>query len=68
MVFDKFSGNKTDSNIYVATKVIPIITDSNFNEYQNEYVHNSNNIENGQQHMNHDNCPIHGKKNVQTQK
>ena len=65
---DKFSGNhNTDTNIYVATKVIPIITDSNFNECQNEYLVN-NNIENGQIHLGHENCPIHGKKIVQTQK
>ena len=65
---EKISGNNnTDTNIYVATKVIPIITDSNFNEYQNEYVVN-NNIENGQLHIGQENCPIHGKKIVQTQK
>ena len=65
---EKFSGNNnTDTNIYVATKVIPIITDSNFHEYQNEYEVN-NNIENGQLHIGQEICPTHGKKIVQTQK
>ena len=61
------NNNSTSNNIYVATKVVPIITDSNFSNY--EEINNGNNmnddIENT--HFHDENCPIHGDKNIQNQ-
>ena len=57
---DKYISN-TDSNIYVATNVIPIITDSNFQEYNNNIL--KKDIINFQVHKDHENCPVHGNKN-----
>ena len=59
-------GNDTNSNLYVATKVIPIMTDTKIQEY------NTNNVENNVMinthfHRDHENCPIHGDNNIQEQ-
>ena len=64
---DKYMNNNTSSNIYVATKVVPIITDSNFSNY--EEINSGNNINNDieNEHFHDENCPIHGDKNIQNQ-
>ena len=67
---EKYSNNNTISNsskIYVATKVVPIISDSyvsNFEEYHNGTGINFNNEEN---ETHDENCPIHGDKVINEQ-
>ena len=64
---DKYMNNNTASNVYVATKVVPILTDSNFSNY--EEINSGNNINNDieNEHFHDENCPIHGDKNNQNQ-
>jgi len=64
---NKYSNKNSESNLYVATKVIPILTDSNFKEYKTEYAI-KNNFENSHFNSIHESCPIHGNKNIQNQK
>ena len=59
---NKYLNNK-ESNVYVATRVIPIIQNSNYMEYNQSNEFN-NNIENTHFHMENEDCPIHGKKFV----
>ena len=55
--------NSKESNVYVATRVIPIIQNSNYMEYNQSNEFN-NNIENTHFHMENEDCPVHGKKFV----
>lgn len=64
---DKYMKNNTASNIYVATKVVPIITDSNFSNYEEFNSGNKINNEVENEHFHDVNCPIHGDKNIQNQ-
>ena len=58
---NKFSNN--ESNVYVATKVIPILSNSNYIDYhQNNEMNNP--IENTHFHLEGEDCPVHGKKFV----
>ena len=61
------SNNNTANNIYVATKVVPILTESNYSNF--EEINNRNNInhDNENIHFHDENCPIHGDKNIQSQ-
>ena len=62
--------NNQESNVYVATKVYPIITDSNYSN--TEVFHNENEtnktIENTQIKNENNNCPIHDEQNIEDQK
>ena len=58
------SGNNlnknSSSNAYVATKVIPLISEPN---YQHQHMDNSTNkLEHNHFHASYENCPIHGRK------
>ena len=61
------SNNNTANNIYVATKVVPILTESNYSNF--EEINNRNNINHDIEniHFHDENCPIHGDKNIQSQ-
>ena len=61
------SNNNTANNIYVATKVVPILTESNYSNF--EEINNRNNINHDIEniHSHDENCPIHGDKNIQSQ-
>ena len=58
---NKFSNN--ESNVYVATKVIPILSNSNYIDYHQNNEMN-NHIENTHFHLESEDCPVHGKKFV----
>ena len=58
---NKFSNN--ESNVYVATKVIPILSNSNYIDYHQNNEMN-NHIENTHFHLEGEDCPVHGKKFV----
>ena len=61
------SNNNTANNIYVATNVVPILTESNYSNL--EEINNRNNINHDIEniHFHDENCPIHGDKNIQSQ-
>ena len=58
---NKFSNN--ESSVYVATKVIPILSNSNYIDYHQNNEMN-NHIENTHFHLEGEDCPVHGKKFV----
>ena len=62
--------NNQENNVYVATKVYPVITDSNYSNtevFQNENETNKA-IENTQIKNENNNCPIHNEQNIEDQK
>ena len=59
--------NKNSSfNKYIATKVRPIVSETNYQQYQMD--NSLNKIEQSHFHTEHGNCPIHGKKFFQKNK
>ena len=63
---EKYSNKKNinnASNVYVATKVVPVITDSNVSNFEEYHSGSGNNFTNDENETHDENCPIHGDKN-----
>ena len=67
---EKYSNKKNmsnASNVYVATKVVPVMTDSNVSNFEEYHSGTGNNFTNDENETHDENCPIHGDKNINEQ-